>query len=68
MKIYANRLGMIPSTEIAHLLRVAAERKRLAAAELHRHEERASERAQRRREFWTRVRSGLTAARRAPAA
>ena len=32
MKLYANRLGMIPSTEIALMLRVAAERERLAEA------------------------------------
>lgn len=68
MKIYANRLGMIPSTEIALMLRVAAERTRLAEAERCRRAERASERALRRRELWGRMRAGLTAPLRARAA
>jgi hypothetical protein len=65
MKVQANRLGMIPSTEIAFALRVAAERRRLAEAERRRRAERAGERAARRREFFARMRDGLTATRRA---
>ena len=68
MKLYANRLGMIPSTEIALMLRVAAERERLAEAERRRRAERASTRGLRRRELWARVRAGLTAPLRAKAA
>jgi hypothetical protein len=64
MKIYATRLGMIPSTEIAYMLRVEADRRgreeALAGAR--------RARAARRREFWTRVRAGLGGARRARAA
>jgi hypothetical protein len=69
MKLHANRLGMIPSTEIAFALRVAAERRRLAEAERRRRAERAGERAARRRELLARMREGmrdgLTATRRA---
>jgi hypothetical protein len=60
-KIYANRLGMIPSTEIAFALRIDAERKRRADAEQKVREERIAERTGRRREFWARVRESLTA-------
>ena len=60
-KIYANRLGMIPSTEIAFALRLDAERKRREAAEQKLREERAAERSARRRDFWSRVRESLTA-------
>ena len=63
MKVHADRLGMIPSTEIAFALRVAAERKRLAEAESRRRTARAGERALRRREFWARVRAGLAGTR-----
>lgn len=53
--LYANKLGMIPSTEVAFGLRLAAERQR--RAEQRRLEKQA--RAVRRREIWTRVRAGL---------
>jgi hypothetical protein len=65
MKVHANRLGMIPSTEIAFALRVAAERKRLAEAERRRRAKRAEERALWRREIWGRARASLAGPRRA---
>ena len=60
-KIYANRLGMIPSTEIAFALRLDAERQRRDAAARQLRDERAAERISRRRDFWSRVRESLTA-------
>jgi hypothetical protein len=60
-KIYANRLGMISSTEIAFALRLDAERKRRAADLQKLRDDRTAERATRRREFWSRVRESLTA-------
>lgn len=60
-KIYANRLGMIPSTEIAFALRLDAERQRREAATQQLRDERTAERTSRRRDFWSRVREGLTA-------
>jgi hypothetical protein len=60
-KIYANRLGMIPSTEIAFALRLDAERKRRVADEQKLRDTRTAERTARRREFWARVRESLTA-------
>jgi hypothetical protein len=68
MKIYADRLGMIPSSEIAFLLRVDAERRQRAEEEASRRGARAAERALRRRELWHRVRAGLGAVRRLRAA
>src|SRR4030095_14967819 len=63
MKIYASRLGMIPSTEIAYLLRIDAERKERALEAERRREARAGARALRRRELWLRVRASLSAVR-----
>jgi hypothetical protein len=60
-KIYANRLGMIPSTEIAFALRLDVERKRREAAARQLRDERAAERISRRRDFWSRLRESLTA-------
>jgi hypothetical protein len=60
-KIYANRLGMIPSTEIAFALRLDAERKRRTADLQKLRDARVAERTSRRREFWSRVRESLTA-------
>ena len=60
-KIYANRLGMIPSTEIAFALRLDAERERRETAARQLREARAAERTSRRRDFWSRVRESLTA-------
>jgi hypothetical protein len=60
-KIYANRLGMIPSTEIAFALRLDVERKRRAAEARKLRDERSAERTSRRRDFWSRVRESLTA-------
>jgi hypothetical protein len=60
-KIYANRLGMIPSTEIAFALRLDAERQRRETAARQLREERTAERTARRRDFWSRVRESLTA-------
>jgi hypothetical protein len=57
--IYANRLGLIPSTEVAFRLRLDAERKRRAEEERREREARARVRSARRREFWARVRGGL---------
>jgi hypothetical protein len=68
MKIYANRLGMIPSSEIAYALRVDAECKRRSEEEARRRGARAALRALRRRELWHRVRAGLGAVRRLRAA
>jgi hypothetical protein len=59
-RIYATHLGLIPSTEIAFRLRLDAEDRRRDAAERREREERAQARAIRRREFWARVRAGLT--------
>lgn len=58
-KIYATRLGMIPSTEIAYRLRIDAERKRIEREREKTRAQHASVRSARRREFWTRVRDGL---------
>ena len=66
--IYANHLGMIPSTEVAFRLRLDAEQRRCAEEERQAREERARNRATRRREFWAWLRDGLTAARRPSAA
>jgi hypothetical protein len=65
MKVYANRLGMIPSTEIALALRLAADQRRRSEELRRGRETRARERALRRREFWARVRAGLSGTRRA---
>lgn len=65
IKIYANHLGMIPSTEIAHALRLDAERKRDAAEDQKRREARALERGSRHRDFWSRLRESLSATLRA---
>jgi aspartate carbamoyltransferase catalytic subunit len=58
-KIYATRLGMIPSTEIAYRLRIDAERKRLLHEQEKVREQHAAKRSARRRELWARVREGL---------
>ena len=58
-KIYATRLGMIPSTEIAYRLRLNAERLRREREREKAREKRAAERSARRRELWSRVRDGL---------
>jgi hypothetical protein len=63
MKIYATSLGMIPSTEIAYLLRIDAEEKRRAVEALELRRERSRERALRRRELWLRLRASLGAVR-----
>jgi hypothetical protein len=55
---------MIPSTEIAFHLRLAADESRRRAQREREREERAAARSARRREFWARVRAGLTAGRR----
>jgi hypothetical protein len=55
---------LIPSSEIAYLLRVEAERRRRSEDALRRR----GERALRRRELWHRVRAGLGAVRRLRAA
>jgi hypothetical protein len=68
MKIYATSLGMIPSTEIAYLLRVDAEEKRRAGEALELRRERSRERALRRRELWLRLRASFGAVRRLRAA
>ncbi len=68
MKIYATKLGMIPSSEIAYLLRVDAERRRSALEALRLREARAAERALRRRERWLRLRASLGSMRRLRAA
>jgi hypothetical protein len=66
--IYANKLGMIPSTELAFGLRLAAERQRRAEELRRERRARAEARSTRRREFWARVRAGLAGIRRASAA
>jgi hypothetical protein len=68
MKVYATRLGMIPSSEIAYALRVEADRHRRAEEDERRRGARAALRAQRRRELWQRMRAGLGAVRRLRAA
>jgi hypothetical protein len=65
--IYANKLGLIPSTELAFGLRLAADRQRRAEALRREREARARVRVARWREFWARVRAGLSGARRASA-
>lgn len=57
--LYANKLGMIPSTEVAFGLRLAAERQRRAEQRRLEKQLRSARRRELWREFWARVRAGL---------